>query len=76
MTTHQDLPKAECESLFSEGFHDFPEPLNPAREDCGPYRLGWAAAAQIEELDREREAIFAKARELSGGNVGRVGFIR
>lgn len=67
--------KAELEALFAEGYRDFPSP-NPQRAaDSEPYRLGFSAAAEIERLDMQRNAIFAKAKELSGGAVGRAGFL-
>lgn len=67
--------KQALEGLFTEGFHDWPN-VNPNRADSRPYQLGYTAAERIHQLDDERNAIFAQARELSGGNVGRVGFVR
>lgn len=64
------------EDLFAEGFRDFPCPKPDRLADSEPYRLGFSAHAEIDRLEATRDAIFAQAKLLSGGAVGKAGFLR
>lgn len=66
--------KTELEDLFTQGFKAFPNADEKRLDESQPYRLGYAAALRLDELERERGYIMAKAKELSGGAVFKAGF--
>lgn len=74
--TEQPDYKAELEDLFTRGFRDYPAADPKLVAESQPYQLGLGAAARLEQLDAERSYILAKAKELSGGAVLRVGFVQ
>lgn len=68
--------QAQLQDLFTEGFRAFPHADAQRIQESQPYKLGFTAALEIDRLEATKLAIIEKAKELSGGNVLRVGFAR